>query len=257
MMKKTARRTCFLTLCMIMLLSAAAGATEIEIIGPNVNFRSTPQGKVTARFSGGEVLQAADEIWAGDGLWYQVRSEQYGDGFVSGEWARPVYNGETIYNPDHPDQLQYVTDNVESFFRSLCRFLYENGYCYWDQTEQVCSFRVSRGEGDESIVRPEHKTELALMLLTNGLLVETPETGILLNEEASDEDKLQAAETILRKHYGTDDIWKILLFSGVINQAETHVPHGLIENTDLARLDAVRSQVDHEYMESDTDTESE
>ena len=46
-MKK--KRLLCLGLSMIMILSAAARATEIEIIGPNVNFRSTPQGKVTAR----------------------------------------------------------------------------------------------------------------------------------------------------------------------------------------------------------------
>lgn len=247
-MKKTI--SLFLAL-LIMLGSAAAQATEIEIIGPNVNFRSEPQGKVIARLNGGEVLPAADETWAHDGLWYQVHSEQYGDGFVSGEWARPVYNGETIYDPDHPDKLQYVTENVESFFLSLYRFLYENGYCYWDQKEQVCTFRVADGKGDESIVRPEHKVDLAMMLLTNGLLVETQETDILKNEEASDEEKLKAAESILLKHYGTDDIWKILLFGGVIDKAETHVPHGVIENEDAFRLESLRSQVDHEYMESE------
>ena len=93
----------------MMLLSAAAQATDIEVIGPNVNFREAPHGKVITRLSGGEVLPAVDEAWANDTLWYQVHSEEYGDGFVSGEWARPVCDGKTIYDPDNPDKLQYVT----------------------------------------------------------------------------------------------------------------------------------------------------
>lgn len=235
----------------IMLLSAAAQATDIEVIGPNVNFRDAPHGKVITRLSGGEVLPATDEAWADDTLWYQVHSEKYGDGFVSGEWARPVYNGITVYDPDNPDKLQYVTENVESFYLSLYRFLYENGYCYWDQAEGGCTFRVSKGKGDESVVQPMHKVDLATMLLTNGLLVETKETEVLLSEEASDEEKLTAADSILLKHYGTEDMWQILLFGGVVDKAETHAAHGIIENSDAWKLETIQSQADREYMESE------
>ena len=83
-------------------------ATDVEIIGPDVNFRKEPKGKVITRFGGGEVLPALDEIWSHDQLWYQVHSDRYGDGYVSGEWARPVWNGITIYDPDHPEKLKYV-----------------------------------------------------------------------------------------------------------------------------------------------------
>ncbi|MBQ9211332.1 MAG: hypothetical protein IJ153_06485 [Clostridia bacterium] len=237
-----------LLMLVVIIISASAQATDIEVIGPNVNFRDAPHGKVIMRLPGGEILSAVDEAWANDTLWYQVHSEKYGDGFISGEWARPVYNGITIYDQDHPDQLQYVTENAESFYLSLYRFLYENGYCYWDQAEDVCTFRVSNGKGDESIVQPMHKVDLVTMLLANGLLVDMQEAEVLLNEEASDEEKLAAADSVLLKHYGTVDMWKILIFGGVVDQAETHVPHGILENDDLWRLEAIRSQVDHEYM---------
>ena len=221
----------------------------IEIIGPHVNFRSKPNGTVIAQLSGGEVLQAIDEVWADHGLWYQVHSEQYGDGFVSGEWARPVVNGITIYDPDHPDQLQYVTENIVSFYLSLYRFLYEHGYCYWDQTNQGCTFRVKDGKGDESVVQPMHQVDLATMLLQNGLLINTPDTEVLLNANASDQEKIEAANSILLKHYGTVDIWQILIPGGILDSAETHAPHGILENDDLHRLEAIRHQVDQEYNE--------
>jgi len=240
-----------LLMLVIMLLFVSAQATDIEVIGPNVNFRDAPHGKVITRLSGGEILAAVDEAWANDTLWYQVHSEEYGDGFVSGEWARPVCDGITIYDSNNPDKLQYVTENVESFYLSLYRFLYENGYCYWDQAEGGCTFRVSNGKGDESIVRPMHKVDLTTMLLTNGLLVETQETDVLKDEEASDEEKLTAAESILRKHYGSEDIWQILLFGGVVDKAETHAAHGIIENSDAQRLETIQRQVDREYMDSE------
>ena len=144
-----------------------------------------------------------------------------------------------------------MTENVESFYLSLYRFLYENGYCYWDQEEGGCTFRVSKGKGDESVVQPMHKVDLATMLLTNGLLVETQETEVLLNEEASDEEKLTAADSILLKHYGTVDMWQILIFGGVVDKAESHAAHGIIEDDDLWRLAAIQSQVDREYMDSE------
>ena len=58
-----------LLMLIIMLLSVAAQATDIEVIGPNVNFRDAPHGKVITRLSGGEVLSATDEAWANSTLW--------------------------------------------------------------------------------------------------------------------------------------------------------------------------------------------
>ena len=89
------------------------------------------------------------------------------------------------------------------------------------------------------------------MLLTNALLVETKETEVLLSEEASDEEKLTAADSILLKHYGTEDMWQILLFGGVVDKAETHAAHGIIEDSDAWKLEAIQSQADREYMESE------
>ena len=34
--------------------------TDVEITGPDVNFRKEPKGKVITRFKGGEVLHALD-----------------------------------------------------------------------------------------------------------------------------------------------------------------------------------------------------
>ena len=230
-------------------------AIDVEITGPDVNLRKEPKGKVITRFEGGEVLPALDEIWSHDQLWYQVHSDRYGDGYVSGEWARPVWNGITIYDPDHPEKLKYVTENVESFYTDLYRFLYDNGYCYWNQEEGGTTFRVSNGIGDGSVVQPGHKLDLALMLLKNGLLVENRDTAILMNETSTEEEKMQSASSLLRRHYGTEDMWEILIQRGVMDHAEAHVPHGILENDDVWKLAAILDRVSREYAGSDGDSE--
>ena len=244
-----------LLVVMLCVFLSTALATNVEIIGTGVNFRKEPRGKVITRFTGGEVLPALDEIWSHDQLWYQVHSDQYGDGYVSGEWARPVWNGITIYDPEHPEKLKYVTENVESFYLDLYRFLFENGYCYWDQAEGGTTFRVSNGIGDSSVVQPDHKLDLALMLLKNGLLVENGDTAVLLDETSTEEEKMMSAASLLRKHYGTEDLWEILIRRGVMDHAEAHVPHGILENDDVWRLVAVRDQVSREYMGAESDAD--
>ncbi len=55
---------------------------QLQIVHSAVNFRESPGGKVIARLDGGEILQClGEEQYKGD-LWYQARSEQYGDGYV-------------------------------------------------------------------------------------------------------------------------------------------------------------------------------
>ena len=103
----------------------------------------------------------------------------------------------------------------------------------------------------ETIIKVWFENERIYILSSSDKVYSRPLEAFPVLKEASDEEKLKAAESILLRHYGTDNIWKILLFGGVIDKAETHVPHGVIENEDAFRLESLRSQVDHEYMESE------
>ena len=246
------RRLFLIILSALMVFNVVAYATDLEIIYPNVNFRSTPAGRVICTFSGGEILTALDETWSDNQLWYHAHSDVYGDGYVSGEFARPVYADERAFDPEKPVESDYVTENAIAFYTSLYRYLYQFGFCYWDSAEGGCTFRVNNGVGDPSIVRPATKWDLAYMLLRYGLIVENEETTLLRNEDGSYEELLQVSSEVLRNHFGTDDVWEIIR-NGLLNYSEVHAPHNVLSNNDYAQLVLVREQVDSEYCQKTTD----
>lgn len=247
------RRLFLLLLSALMLFNVVAYATDLEITYPNVNFRSNPAGSVVGVLNGGEVLTALDETWYDNQLWYHAHSEEYGDGYVSGEFARPIYADERVFDLENPTQTDYVTENVIAFYTSLYRYLYQFGFCYWDSVEDCCTFRVNNGVGDLNIVRPATKWDLAYMLLRYGLLVENEETTLLRNEDGSYEELLSISSKALKNHFGTDDIWEIIIKSGLLNYSEAHAPHNDLSNNDYFQLAIVREQVDSEYCQKTID----
>jgi len=68
---------------------------QVQIIHSAVNFRESPGGKVIASLQGGELLECLDEEQYKGNLWYHAQSEQYGDGYVIGTYAKPVWNNQT------------------------------------------------------------------------------------------------------------------------------------------------------------------
>ena len=235
-----------LAVLMILLLCGTALATDVEIHYPNVNIRETPGGKPVGRLSGGEVLPAVEETWANGQLWYHVKTEQYGDGYVSGEFARPIYAEERIFDPENPTNADYITENVAAFYTSLLRWLYTYDYCYWDADEQGPNFRVHHMVGDESVVRPIHKWEIAFMLARYGLLVENGMTAVIRDTDAPSETKMKAASTVLKNHFGTDDIWDILL-SQLLLDSEAHAPNRTLSSRDVLAMAEIWDTVNEEF----------
>lgn len=243
------KRTLFLILLAVCLFACSlAYATDLEIVYPNVIFRSKPNGSTIGTFTGGEVLSALDETWSGNRLWYHAHSDTLGNGYVAGEFARPIYADERVFTPENPTRADYVTENVVAFYTSFYRYLYQFGYCYWDEAENVCQFRVKNGVGDASIIRPASQWDIANMLLRYGLLVETEETTLLRSENLPAEEMQRIASAALRNHFGTDDIWQIIIKGGILNYSEVHAPYGDLSSSDNNRLRAVREQVNGEYV---------
>lgn len=231
-------------LILLMLITTTAIATDLEIIYPNVNFRNKPGGNVIGTFSGGEVLHAMDEVWAKNQLWYYAHSDVMGDGYVSGKYARPIWADERIFDPESPTKTDYVTENVLAFYESLQRYFYQYGFCYWDPVESVCTFRVNHGVGDPTVIRPSTKWDLAYMLLRYGLLVENEETTLLRYEnDPGDERRLQISSAALKNHFGTDDVWEIILKGHLLFHSEAHSPNGQLSTNDLAKTSAIWDKV--------------
>lgn len=248
-MKRMKIKILLFLLALLILFSATALATDLEIIYPNVSFRSKPGGNVIGTFTGGEVLNALAETWAKEQLWYYVHSDMLGDGYVSSEYARPIYADERVFNPETPTEPDCVTENVANFYTSLFRWLYVYDYCYWDADEQSCTYRVNNGIGTEGVVKPIHKWDIAYMLLRYGLLVENEQTTLLCNEDASSEEKIRVSSLALTNHFGTDDVWKIIF--RLLNNSEIHAPHGIISQNDMIKMSAIRDEVNAEYSQKE------
>lgn len=213
-----------LLLVFFLCLFTTAMATDIEIIGANVRFRREPKGAVLGRLSGGEVLPAFEETYRHGELWYKTYVPSWGYGYVSATYSRPVWEGERVFNPEDPFSPNSCTENVLRFYRELFIYLYEHDYCYWDEAEQIRVYRVKDGIGDASVVQPAHKWDLPTMLYRNGLLVESKETAALTYESPTEWEKERIASVVLKNHFGTDDLWVILLQRGLISYSELHGP---------------------------------
>lgn len=67
-------------------------SNQLQIVHSNVNFRKSPGGNVLGHLQGGDILECLDEEQYKGELWYHACSEQYGDGYVIGTYAKPVWN---------------------------------------------------------------------------------------------------------------------------------------------------------------------
>ena len=246
-----------LSVLIVLMFCGTALATDVEINYPNVNIRKTPAGNPIGMLAGGEILPALDETWADGQMWYHVQTEQFGDGYVNGEFARPVYGDERVFDPDNPTSPKCMTENVTNFYTSLFRWLYVYDYCYWDNDEG-CTYRVHNGVGDEKVVKPIHKWDIAYMMARYGLLVESEEVAVIKNTDASSEEKIAAASTVLKNHFGTDDLWTILVSRNLIGYSEAHIPHRVFcSSSDTMTILNISKTVDAEFREKTSGRTSE
>lgn len=61
---------------------------------------------------------------------------------------------------------------------------------------------------------PEDSYALAEMLYRHQMLIGTADTGLMMDEELSREERTEAACRVLESHYGTSDVWQIIVSGG-------------------------------------------
>lgn len=230
---------------LLTLSCSCAFATELEVTWNNVNFRQSPGGQVLGRVSHGDLLTGTDEVYAACGLWYQAHSEQWGDGYISAEFARPVWNGVYLYQEDFTG-IDHVTDNMVDYLAELNAYLYTHGICVWDSV-WACPSVIPMSDIKTT---PEHIVSLACMLQRHGMLVENHQTAVLTDERASDSQRAQAASEILKKHYGTDDIGVITYrgnFATGFHPSDWHT-HDMNSTVDSRRLEQMMAQINAPYI---------
>lgn len=198
--------SCLLALCLLLpfLPALAEDTPQVQVVYTNVNFRSSPGGKVIGRFEGGELLTYYEEKHAGGYLWYSVKSEEYGDGYVNATCAMPYVEGEphwgdADFDPMTPSLWQYVMD---IYAWKLAHNLWR-----WD-AEHACFSGVPMAQWDG--VLPA--ADIVDMMLENHIMLRNSQTEPFTTAE-TEEEREKAALQILKIHYNVDSVQE--LFSRV------------------------------------------
>ena len=194
--------SCLLALCLLLpCLSALAEDTpQVQVVYTNVNFRSTPGGHVIGRFNGGELLTYYEEKHSGGYLWYHVKSEEYGDGYINATCAMPYVEGEPHwgdedYSPLSPSLRQYTLD--------LYGWKLEHHLCGWDEEYNVYS-GIHYTKWDT--VLPA--ADIVDMMLENHIMLRNSQTEPFTNA-ATEEEREKAALKILKIHYNVDSVQEL------------------------------------------------
>ena len=193
---------CLLALCLLLpCLSALAEDTpQVQVVYTNVNFRSTPGGHVIGRFNGGELLTYYEEKHSGGYLWYHVKSEEYGDGYINATCAMPYVEGEPHwgdedFDPMTPSLWQYILDTYAwKLAHNLCR---------WDTAYDALS-GVPMAQWDT--VLPA--ADIVDMMLENHIMLPSSQTEPFTNA-STEEEREKAALKILKIHYNVDSVQEL------------------------------------------------
>ncbi len=198
--------SCLLALCLLLpcLPALAEDTPLIQVVYTNVNFRSSPGGHVIGRFAGGELLTYIEEKHSGGYLWYYVKSEQYGYGYVKATCAMPYVEGEPHwgdedYTPVTPSLCRYTLD--------LVAWRIEHHIYGWDEEHHVyAGIHYSKWDA----VLPA--ADIVDMMLENHIMLQNSQTEPFTTAE-TEEAREKAALKILKIHYNVDSVWELFFRS--------------------------------------------
>jgi len=185
---------------------------QVQIVYSAVNFRESPGGKVIASLQGGELLECLDEEQYKGNLWYHARSEQYGDGYVIGTYAKPVWNNQSYWPLSEPEDIISVSDNMYLFAYWMGTYQLDHGLSVIEDmgSDRMLSIAPMTVRGNMSLVPKDMKIELALKLYEFGLICLNDAYDQLRNDSLPFETRDKIASDVLWKHYGTDNVWEIM-----------------------------------------------
>ena len=224
---------------------------QLQIIANNVNFRKTPGGDVLGRLQGGTVLECLEETQYKGKLWYHARSAAYGEGYVLCSFAKPVWD-HLDYWPSF-DSGNVLSDNMLLFACWMGTYQLDHGLSIIetvgkDRQLNIAPFTV---RGDASLLPDDMRIQLALKLFEYGFICRNASYDLLKDASRTFEEKDRTASDVLNRHYGTDDLWKIILGQSVvtwIHENDLHAGNeGPCSGRDLMLTDAVLQKVIGEY----------
>ena len=105
--------------------------------------------------------------------------------------------------------------------------------------------------GDMSIIPDDMKIQLVLKLFEYGFICKNSTYDQLKGESLPFAEKDSIASSVLNKHYGTDDIWEIILGQSVVVWIHVNDLHagneGPCSGRDLMQTNAVMQKVIEEH----------
>ena len=211
---------------------------QVQIIHSAVNFRESPGGKVIASLNGGEILECLDEEQYKGDLWYHARSEQYGDGYVIGTYAKPMWNNQTYWPLSEPEDTISVSDNMYLFAYWMGTYQLGHGLSIIEDTgsDRMLSIAPMTVRGNMSLVLQDMKIELALKLYEFGLICLNDAYDPLQNDSLSFETRDKIASDVLWKHYGTDNVWEIITKQSLVLFIHVNDLHNVGQLSDRDRM---------------------
>lgn len=185
---------------------------QVQIVHSAVNFRESPGGKVIASLNGGEILECLDEEQYKGDLWYHARSEQYGDGYVIGTYAKPMWNNQTYWPLSEPEDTISVSDNMYLFAYWIGTYQLDHGLSIIEDTgsDRMLNIAPMTVRGNMSLIPKDMKIELALKLYEFGMICLNDAYDQLQDDSLSFDIRDEIASDVLWKHYGTDNVWEIM-----------------------------------------------
>ena len=224
---------------------------QVQIIHSAVNFRESPGGKVIASLQGGELLECLDEEQYKGNLWYHAQSEQYGDGYVIGTYAKPVWNNQTYWPLSEPEDIISVSDNIYLFAYWMGTYHLDHGLSIIEDTgsDRMLSIAPMTVRGNMSLVPKDMKIELALKLYEFGLICLNDAYDQLRNDSLPFETSDKIASDVLWKHYGTDNVWEIMTKQSLVLFIHVNDMHNVGQLSDRDRMisDALLQKFVEEY----------
>lgn len=184
-------------------------SNQLQVLHSNVNFRESPGGNVLGHLQGGELLECIEEGQYKGELWYHARSELYGDGYVIGTYAKPVWNNQLYWPLSEPEDIISVTDNMVLFASWMGNYQMDHGLSVID-ADGMLSIAPMTVRGNMSLIPDDMKIQLANKLFEYGFICGNADYDHLRDDSLSSKQKNSIASSVLWKHYGTDNIWDII-----------------------------------------------
>ena len=189
---------------------------KLQIVQNEVNFRESPGGKVLGRLQGGTVLDCLDETQYREELWYHARSAEYGEGYVMCTFARPVWNNMNWWPLSEAADI--VSDNMLLFAYWMGAYQLDHGLSVIETvgSDQQLDIAPLTVRGNEALIPEDMKVLLVSRLYEYGFICRNASYDQLTDPSLSIEEKNDIAVSVLQKHYGTDNVWKIIEKQSVI-----------------------------------------